>query len=77
MFCIRYFSFIIYLLFISTVFSQTKSYYDKIQFNRYKHEINFGVGLSSCQTDVGGSKYSDEELSQKWFEHHWSSLKFL
>jgi len=66
MFYIRYFSFITYLLFISTVFSQTKSYYDKIQFNRYKHEINFGIGLSSCQTDVGGSKYSNEELSQKF-----------
>tara|TARA_Y100000991_G_scaffold155840_1_gene118626 strand:+ start:146 stop:1279 length:1134 start_codon:yes stop_codon:yes gene_type:complete len=66
MYYLRYFSLITCLAIISTVFSQSKGYYDKVLFNRYKHEFNFGIGVSSCQTDVGGSKYSEQELSQKF-----------
>ena len=66
MYYLRYFSLITCFAFISTVFSQSKGYFDKALFNRYKHEFNFGIGISSCQTDVGGSKYSEQELSQKF-----------
>ena len=66
MYYLRYFTFLSSLVFISTVFSQTKGYYDKKLFDKYKHEFNFGIGLSSCQTDLGGSKYSTPELNDKF-----------
>ena len=58
--------FLISLISVSTVFSQSKGYYNKKLFDRYKHEYNIGIGISSCQTDVGGSKHTEQELSQKF-----------
>ena len=66
MFRKKYFCFIISLVFISSFFSQNKAYYDKKGFNRYKHEFSIGMGISSCQTDVGGSKFSGQELNKKF-----------
>jgi hypothetical protein len=51
---------------MSTVFSQSKGYYSKKLFERYKHEYNIGIGISSCQTDVGGSNFSAQELNDKF-----------
>ena len=66
MFQVKYFVFLISLISVSTVFSQSKGYYNKALFDRNKHEYSIGIGISSCQTDVGGSKYSEQELSQKF-----------
>ena len=66
MYHIKYFTFLLSLVFVTSVFSQNKGYFDKKLFDRYKHEFNFGIGLSSCQTDLGGSKYSTQELSEKF-----------
>ena len=53
-------------LLISSAFSQSKSYYDEKEYLKTRHELNFGIGVSSCQTDVGGSKYNDQELNEKF-----------
>lgn len=66
MFQVRYLVFIISLISVSTVFSQSKGYYNKKLFERYKHEYNIGIGISSCQTDVGGSNFSAQELNEKF-----------
>ena len=66
MFQVRYLVFLISLIFMSTVFSQSKGYYNKKLFERYKHEYNIGIGISSCQTDVGGSNFSAQELNEKF-----------
>ena len=51
---------------VSTVFSQSKSYIDDDEYLKTRHEVDFGIGVSSCQTDVGGSKYNDLELEEKF-----------
>ncbi len=66
MFQVRYLIFLISLMSVSTVFSQSKGYYNKKLFDRYKHEYNIGIGISSCQTDVGGSNFSSQELTEKF-----------
>ena len=63
---VKYLVFLISLISVSTVFSQSKGYYNKKLFDRYKHEYNIGIGISSCQTDVGGSNYSTQELNEKF-----------
>ena len=47
-------------------FSQSRRFYDNNDYKRQRHELNFGLGVSSCQTDVGGSQYSEQELSEKF-----------
>ena len=66
MYYLKYFTLSLSLVFVTSFFSQNKGYFDKKLFDRYKHEFNFGIGLSSCQTDLGGSKYSTQELSEKF-----------
>ena len=62
---VKYLVFLISLISVSTVFSQSKGYYNKKLFDRYKHEYSVGIGISSSQTDVGGSNYSTQELNEK------------
>ena len=57
---------LILCLVFGSSFSQNKGYYDNNDFKRNRHELNFGIGLSTCQTDVGGSQYSEQELSEKF-----------
>ena len=47
-------------------FSQSRRFYDNNDYKRQRHELNFGLGVSSCQTDVGGSQYSEQELAGKF-----------
>ena len=53
-------------LFFESSFSQSRRFYDNNDYKKQRHEINFGIGVSSCQTDVGGSQYNDQELSEKF-----------
>jgi hypothetical protein len=47
-------------------FSQSRRFYDNNDYKKQRHELNFGLGVSSCQTDVGGSQYSEQELAGKF-----------
>ena len=58
--------FLVLCLVFGASFSQNKGFYDNDEFKRQRHELNFGIGVSTCQTDVGGSQYNDEELNQKF-----------
>ena len=58
--------FLVLCLVFGSTFSQSKSFYDNNDYKKQRHELNFGLGVSSCQTDVGGSQYSEEELSEKF-----------
>ena len=58
--------FLVLCLVFGASFSQNKGFYDNNDFKRQRHELNFGIGVSTCQTDVGGSQYSEQELSQKF-----------
>tara|TARA_B110001450_G_scaffold243231_1_gene254323 strand:+ start:1919 stop:3190 length:1272 start_codon:yes stop_codon:yes gene_type:complete len=65
------YQFKLYIIFILSLvlgptFSQNKGFYDNEEFKRKRHELNFGIGLSTCQSDVGGSQYSEQELSQRF-----------
>ena len=68
-FCIR----TIVLLLLSPLFSigQHRSYYDKYEYRKKRHEINFGLGASGCLTDLGGSdfdiSYYEENSTRKYF----------
>ena len=53
-------------LFFGSAFSQSRKFYDNNDYKKKRHELNFGIGMSTCQTDVGGSQYSEQELSQKF-----------
>ena len=66
MFMMRiYICFILCLVFESS-YSQSRRFYDNNDYKKQRHELNFGLGVSSCQTDVGGSQYNDQELSEKF-----------
>ena len=54
-------------------FSQSRRFYDNNDYKRQRHELNFGLGVSSCQTDVGGSQYSEQELVKN-LEEQYSDL---
>lgn len=60
-----YFLLSFYLAFGAT-FSQSRRFYDNNDYKKQRHELNFGLGVSSCQTDVGGSQYSEQELNEKF-----------
>ncbi|MAJ05286.1 MAG: hypothetical protein CL827_00295 [Crocinitomicaceae bacterium] len=51
---------------LSIVFSQHRSYNDKYEYRKKRHEVTLGVGASNCLTDLGGSFISDPntEVSQ-------------
>ena len=50
----------------SIVFSQHRSYIDKYEYRKKRHEVTLGLGASNCLTDLGGSFISDPntEVSQ-------------
>ena len=54
--------------------SQNNAYYDKYEYRKKRHEINFGVGASSCLTDLGGSDLSLIEINQKKSTKYLKSL---
>ena len=58
--------FLVLCLVCGATFSQSKRFYDNNDYKKQRHELNFGLGVSSCQTDVGGSQYSEQELSEKF-----------
>ena len=59
--------FIVVFIFInSTILSQHKSFYDDEGFLKNRFEYNFGIGASSCLSDVGGSDFTEQELKKKF-----------
>ena len=50
---------------------QHRSYYDKYEYRKKRHEINVGLGASGCLTDIGGSdfdiSYYEENRTRKYF----------
>ena len=62
----RFNIFLVLCLVFGSTYSQSKRFYDNSDYKRKRHELNFGIGVSTCQTDVGGSQYSEQELSQKF-----------
>ena len=57
---------LVFCLIFGATFSQSRKFYDNNDYKKKRHELNFGLGVSSCQTDVGGSQYNDQELSEKF-----------
>ena len=55
-----------FILIYSTIFSQHKSFYDDDGFLKNRFEYNFGIGASSCLSDVGGSDLTESELKKKF-----------
>ena len=57
--------------FCISLFGQHRSYYDKYEYRKKRHEINVGIGASGCLTDLGGSDFDvsvyEEERSKKIF----------
>ena len=57
--------------FCSSLFGQHRSYYDKYEYRKKRHEINFGIGASGCLTDLGGADFDasvyEEERSKRIF----------
>ena len=39
---------------LTPVVAKSQGYYDRYEYRRKRHEINFGAGASSCLTDLGG-----------------------
>ncbi len=66
MYKIKIYIFFLLCVFFESSFSQSRRFYDNNDYKRQRHELNFGLGVSSCQTDVGGSQYSEQELSEKF-----------
>lgn len=57
---------LIFTLSLSVVFSQHRSYVDKYEYRKKRHEFTVGLGASNCLTDLGGSFISDpnKEIDQ-------------
>ncbi len=53
------------IFFSFNILSQTRAYYNKYEYRKKRHEINFGGGASSCLTDLGGSDMSLNEINEK------------
>ena len=62
----RFNIFLVLCLSFGSTFSQSRKFYDNNDYKKKRHELNFGLGVSSCQTDVGGSQYSEQELNEKF-----------
>ena len=60
MYMFRIYICFILCLFFESSFSQSRRFYDNNDYKKQRHEINFGLGVSSCKTDVGGSQYNDQ-----------------
>ena len=44
----------VFIFILESILSYSQSYYNRYEFRRKRHEINFGAGASSCLTDLGG-----------------------
>ena len=66
MFLVKYTYTLVFVILFSIVFSQHRSYNDKYEYRKKRHEVTLGVGASNCLTDLGGSFISDPntEVSQ-------------
>ena len=57
--------------FCSSLIGQHRSYYDKYEYRKKRHKINFGIGASGCLTDLGGADFDasvyEEERSKRIF----------
>ena len=62
----RFNIFLVFCLTFGSTFSQSRKFFDNNDYKKQRHELNFGLGVSSCQTDVGGSQFSEQELSEKF-----------
>ena len=51
---------IVLLLLTASVFSQHRSYTDKYEYKKKRHEVTLGLGAANCLTDLGGSFMSGE-----------------
>ena len=49
----------IFLIVSSFAFSQHRSYTDKYEYRKKRHEFTLGLGAANCLTDLGGSYISD------------------
>ena len=47
------------------IFSQTRAYYNKYEYRKKRHEINFGGGFTNCLTDLGGSDMTLTEINER------------
>ena len=72
---------LIFILFIvsSYAFSQHRSYTDKYEYRKKRHEINIGLGASNCLTDLGGRYSADpsSNISSKISDGNSNQYKFL
>ena len=56
----KYFHIVLFFIFVPTLFSA--QYYNRNNYKTKRHEINFGIGGSSCLTDVGGGDSPENSL---------------
>ena len=56
----NYLHIILFFIFIPTVFNA--QYYNRNTYKTKRHEINFGIGGSSCLTDIGGGDSPENSL---------------
>ena len=72
---------LIFILFVFTsyVYSQHRSYTDKYEYRKKRHEVNFGIGASNCLTDLGGnySLYPSSSTNPQIREGKSNQYKFL
>ena len=48
---------LVYTSFCISLIGQHRSYYDKYEYRKKRHEINLGIGASGCLTDLGGADF--------------------
>ena len=48
---------LVLISFSNCLISQHRSYYDKYEYRKKRHEINVGIGASGCLTDLGGADF--------------------
>ena len=53
------------VFFSLNILSQTRAYYNKYEYRKKRHEINFGGGATNCLTDLGGSDMTVADINEK------------
>ena len=61
----KFFIVLVTILFSFNTFSQTRAYYNKYEYRKKRHEINFGGGASNSLTDLGGSDMTVADINEK------------
>ena len=71
--------FLIILFISSFAYSQHRSYTDKYEYRKKRHEVTFGLGASNCLTDIGGNYSVDpsSNINSKISEGNSNQYKFL